>query len=156
MTSATLAVHVIKALFRHDDKEALGLTFDEEILDDDHEGGGGLSRGARIGIGVGATIAGLMLIGLLVWVCLRRRKARSKQTNPPMEVTTVGASGFNTGLPPPAHEHPERRGIPEEEECVGDSEDGGEIHALRAQKAAIQRRIEELERVETPDDARSR
>ncbi|ROT39858.1 hypothetical protein SODALDRAFT_323172 [Sodiomyces alkalinus F11] len=40
--------------------------------------GSGLSTGAIIGIAVGAGIAGLLLIGALVWFCCRRRRRRRR------------------------------------------------------------------------------
>lgn len=46
-------------------------------------GGGGLSQGAIIGIGVAAGIVGLAAIGLLVWFfCLRNRRRGSKDHGP--------------------------------------------------------------------------
>ncbi|KAM0370435.1 hypothetical protein HYE67_008371 [Fusarium culmorum] len=41
---------------------------------DSSSGGGGLSTGATAGIAVGAVIGGLLLIGALVWLLLRRRR----------------------------------------------------------------------------------
>lgn len=38
------------------------------------DGGGGLSTGAIAGIAVGAALGGILIIGALIWFCLRRRR----------------------------------------------------------------------------------
>lgn len=154
LVSATLAVYAINALFREEDKEVLGLTYDEEIRDED-EKGGGLSLGARIGIGIGATIGGLILIGLSLWfICRKRKSKKSKTQGDETSVVDTRARGAGGELPPPAYEFSQRNSMAEEP--VDESGQDGEIQVLRAQKAAIQRRIEELEIVETNDDTQQR
>ena len=156
LVSATLAVYPINALFREEDKEILGLTYEEQIrtetLDDR-----GLSLGARIGIGIGATIGGLLLVGLALWLlCGKRGKRdcmrRGKGGEDAGTVVGAGARGACGDLPPPAYEFSQRNGAADDD-GLGVGPDG-EIQVLKAQKAAIQRRIEELEQVDTNDHAR--
>lgn len=152
LISATLAVYAISALFREEDKEVLGLTSEEEITNEP-KGSSGLSLGARIGIGIGATIGGLILIGLGLWVLCRKHKCkRSKSKGDATAVVDTRARGVAGRVSPLAYEFSQRNSMVEEP----DSERGhnGEIQVLRAQKIAIQRRIEELEKVETSDDTR--
>jgi hypothetical protein len=156
LISATLAVYPINALFREEDKEILGLTYEEQIrtetLDD-----GGLSLGARIGIGIGATIGGLLLIGLALWLlCGKRGKRECKRScKSRADAGTVVETGDRVAggdLPPPAYEFSQRNSVADDDGLeIGPD---GEIQVLRAQKAAIQRRIEELEQVDTNDHAR--
>ncbi|KAF4124092.1 hypothetical protein GMORB2_5808 [Geosmithia morbida] len=169
LTSATLAVHTIQALFQDSDKEMLGLTDDETICEEpsDHRG---LSLGARIGIGIGTTIGGVMLIALGLWILLtRRRKSVDEKLDSeldsdfpamrnaplhPQAVNTVNTANASIDMPPPAYEFSARNSVTDDESRDGDDDShddnvstmqGGEIEILRAQKAAIQRRIEELQ-----------
>ncbi|TFB06067.1 hypothetical protein CCMA1212_001875 [Trichoderma ghanense] len=177
--SATIAVNTIRALFREQDKPLLGLT-DEDDIDDEPEDDRGLSLGAKIGIGVGVALFGLFAIGagifLYLWGRERRRKRSTGQTSHELGVVqrTQGQM-YGTGSPlgshprarardaepPPAYDFtPENNSIVDDH--VGDNASvarDGEIQVLMAQKAAIQRRIEELERAsgeESRDDPRER
>lgn len=68
---------------------------------DDGGGGGGLSAGAQAGIGIGATVGAGILIGLLAWLCIsRRRKQRSAQSQRTGDhsLPTIGAgAGVGAG-----------------------------------------------------------
>lgn len=177
--SATIAVNTIRALFREQDKPLLGLT-DEDDIDDEPGDDRGLSLGAKIGIGVGVALFGLFAIGagifLYLWGRERRRKRSTGQTSHELGVVqrTQGQM-YGTGSPlgshprarardaepPPAYDFtPENNSIVDDH--VGDNASvarDGEIQVLMAQKAAIQRRIEELERAsgeESRDDPRER
>ncbi|KFA66521.1 hypothetical protein S40285_00696 [Stachybotrys chlorohalonatus IBT 40285] len=94
--SATIAVHTIQALFREEDKILLGLVDDGFAGEED--GPGRLSRGSKIGIGVGAALAGLLVLGAFVFFFLRwRRDHRSpprtgtrRQTH---ELDCIGTAG---------------------------------------------------------------
>ncbi|KAL6869878.1 hypothetical protein ACO1O0_001210 [Amphichorda felina] len=152
LISATLAVYAISALFREEDKEILGLTSEEEIRNE-VEGHPGLSLGARIGIGIGATIGGLILIGLSLWLLCRKHKCkRPGRQGDATSVVDARLRGSSGELPPLAYEFSERSSPVDD--VGGVREHDGEIQVLKAQKVAIQRRIEELERVETTDDTR--
>ncbi|KFH48119.1 hypothetical protein ACRE_009660 [Hapsidospora chrysogenum ATCC 11550] len=156
LVSATLAVYPINALFREEDKEILGLTYEEQIRTETLDNRG-LSLGARIGIGIGATIGGLLLVGLALWLLCGKRgkrecKRRCKSGEDAGTVVGAGARGAGGDLPPPAYEFSQRNGAADDDGLeVGPD---GEIQVLKAQKAAIQRRIEELEQVDTNDHAR--
>ncbi|RFU79514.1 hypothetical protein TARUN_2721 [Trichoderma arundinaceum] len=175
--SATIAVNTIRALFREQDKPLLGLT-DEDDIDDQPEDDQGLSLSAKIGIGVGVSFFGLFAIGLAVFIYLWRRERRKKGTTSRAShelnvvqraqgqmYTRSQLSSHRRGRardaePPPAYD------FPTETNSVADNDNdsqspviarGGEIQVLMAQKAAIQRRIEELERAsgeESRDDPR--
>lgn len=155
LTDATLAVWTINALFQEQDKELLGLTYEEEIRDEADGGGGGLSLGERIGIGIGATLGGLLVLGVIMFLLFRRHRG-SKKGDADAASDTRGCgmrSRTNPSEPPPpAYEFSERNSLANDD----DGTRGGEIQVLRAQKAAIQRRIEELQRVETTDDVQQR
>ncbi|KAK8081918.1 hypothetical protein PG996_000699 [Apiospora saccharicola] len=45
--------------------------------------GGGLSQGAKAGIGVGVAVGAALIIGILTWFCLRHRKAATAGRNTP-------------------------------------------------------------------------
>ena len=49
----------------------------------------GISNGARIGVGVGVTVGGLTIIGLLAWLTLAIRRAKKPHLhdNPPLRPT---------------------------------------------------------------------
>ncbi|KAK5990533.1 hypothetical protein PT974_08802 [Cladobotryum mycophilum] len=167
---ATIAVNTIRALFRDDDQAVLGITDDSEI-DDDPEPWH-LSIPAKIGIGVGVTIFGLLTIAALLFLFFRRRQRKRDQMKGRSlhEMEAVhGARGhfFGSGNPPlsphsrsPAHDAvlPHDYDAGADTNTLGDNESGhtahrdDEIRVLMAQKAAIQRRIEELERGEEEDD----
>lgn len=157
LVSATLAVHTIQALFQEDDKDILGLTYEEEIRTEDR-GGQGLTMSERIGIGVGAAIGGLLIIGIGVFLYLRRR-AKDQKKFLPHEMEVVGGSvtlapGAGVAQHPPLSPYggvPIAASLADDDSGHDDAFDG-EIEVLKAQKAAIQRRIEELESVETPTD----
>jgi len=158
LTEATLAVWTINALFQERDKDALGLTYEEEIRDEADGGGdGGLSLGARIGIGFGAALGGLFVIALLLFLlCRRHRSSKKEEADAAGDTRRCGMQSWANGsdLPAPAYEFSERNSIAEDED--DDSIRDGEIEALRAQKAAIQRRIEELQRVEAAENVQER
>lgn len=164
LVSATLAVHTINALFQERDKPLLGLTDEEEIRDEEPDKHG-LSLGARIGISISVSIVGLALIGLGIWLLRRRRKNSKRQKAHEMTTVTqvVGPESHPYNIGP--------RSIGASTSTVygagdrhvaNDSDDSdnpgrdGEIMALRAQKAAIQRRIEELESTEASDEHQGR
>ncbi|KAL7909414.1 hypothetical protein GGI35DRAFT_381460 [Trichoderma velutinum] len=162
--SATIAVNTIRALFRERDKPLLGLT-NEDDIDDQREDDHGLSMSAKIGIGVGVTLFGLFSIGAAILIYLwrrdRRKKGHTNGTSHELGVVqrTQGQMYTNSPLgshqrargrsaePPPAYD------FTTETNSVADN-DGenapvardGQIQVLMAQKAAIQRRIDELER----------
>lgn len=156
LTDATLAVWTINALFQERDKDVLGLTYEEEIRDENGGGGGGLSLGSRIGIGIGATLGGLLLIGLVLFLlCKRHRGCKKEDADAANDTRGLGMRSRTnpSDLPPPAYEFTERNSLADDDD---DSMRGGEIQVLRAQKAAIQRRIEELQRVETTEEVQQR
>lgn len=156
LKDATLAVWTINALFQEQDKEVLGLTYEEEIRDETEESGGGLSLGSRIGIGIGATVGGLLVIGLIMFLlCKKHRGSKKRDADAAGDTRGCGMRSRANGSepPPPAYEFSERNSLADDDD---DSTRGGEIQVLRAQKDAIQRRIEELQRVETTEDAQQR
>lgn len=159
---ATIAVNTIRALFREKDKPLLGLTDDDDI-DDHKDDDQGLSLSAKIGIGVGVALGGLLAIGAAIFIFMWRRERKRKGSTGPTshELRAVQraqgqmySSSQHTQVrardsePPPAY-------ASESETNNAADNDGGssavipgsEIQVLIAQKAAIQRRIEELERV---------
>lgn len=169
--SATIAVYTIMAMFRETDKAMLGIGDEDDI--DDEPRSRGLSINARIGIGVGAAIAGLLLIasGIFLFLhCRRKKKRRNAGVGHEMGSVHRNCRGvdrdddasFTTAdddeerrrsygrEPPPAYEPTtETNSLADNESGTSASQE--EIRVLRAQKEAIQRRIEELEHVE-PDD----
>lgn len=153
LTDATLAVWTINALFQERDKDLLGLTYEEEIRDETEDGGGGLSLGSRIGIGIGATIGGLLVIGLIMFLLCRRHRG-SKKTEADAAGCDMRSRANGSELPPPAYEFTETNSLADDDDDERPRD--GEIQVLRAQKAAIQRRIEELQRVETTEDVQQR
>lgn len=173
LTSATLAVHTIQALFRNSDKQMLGLTDEDSIRDDsDSSKSHGLSLGARIGIGIGVTVGGVFLIalGLLLLLMRNRRASDEKEAaaaaaarnSDDPEGRMRGAPAV-VEVPPPAYEFSVRNSVTDDDDNFSGEEDldddesivqVDDIEALRAQKAAIQRRIEELESVDAADDRR--
>ncbi|KAL6811140.1 hypothetical protein GGI42DRAFT_210357 [Trichoderma sp. SZMC 28013] len=162
--SATIAVNTIRALFREQDKPLLGLT-DEDDIDDERDDDRGLSMSAKIGIGVGVTLFGLFSIGAAILIYLwrrdRRKKGHPSGTSHELGVVqrTQGQMYTNSPLgshqrarersaePPPAYDFTtETNSVADNDgEDVTVARDG-QIQVLMAQKAAIQRRIDELER----------
>lgn len=163
LVSATLAVHAIQALFQEHDKEVLGLTYEEEIRDE-LVTPTGLSTSAKIGIGVGSAIAGLLVIGLGVWLFLRKGTKKRSNRHLPHEMQAVHGpvthdAENGTSIvqhPPPAYggASARRNSLDDDDdnESVDSAQFDGEIEVLKAQKAAIQRRIEELEKVDDNND----
>lgn len=159
--SATIAVNTIRALFREQDKPLLGLTDDDDI-DDHKDDDQGLSLSAKIGIGVGVALGGLLAIGAAIFIFMWRREQRKKgstgRTSHELRAVqrTQGRmySGSHTQVrardsePPPAYaSETETNNAADTDSGSTAVTRGGEIQVLIAQKAAIQRRIEELERV---------
>lgn len=174
--SATIAVYTIMAMFRETDKPMLGIGDEDDI--DVENLPRGLSINARIGIGVGAAVAGLLLIAggiLLLLHCRQRRKRRNAGVGHEMGSVHRNCRGIDRDgddasftsadddscrrsygrEPPPAYE------ATTETNSLADNESGTtvsreEIRVLRAQKEAIQRRIDELESVDTDDSVEAR
>ncbi|KAM0353574.1 hypothetical protein ACHAPU_001586 [Fusarium lateritium] len=172
-SSATIAVHTIRALFKDSDKDALGLKDEDDIPGLEHHGET-LSLGARIGIGVGVAVFVLLAIGALTFCLIRRERARTTKRRP-HELNAVNSMRHNsagpgdtfyaaadanhrrarsrpTTEPPPAYEAAtDSNSMTENDSRL--SEDTAtrdeEIRALQVQKEAIQRRIEELKQTET-------
>ncbi|KAL6792029.1 hypothetical protein J3E68DRAFT_60844 [Trichoderma sp. SZMC 28012] len=163
--SATIAVNTIRALFREQDKPLLGLT-NEDDIDDEREDDRGLSMSAKIGIGVGVTLFGLFSIGAAILIYLwrrdRRKKGHPSGTSHELGVVQRTQGQMYTNSPPlGSHQRARERSaepppaydFTTETNSVADN-DGeeatvardGQIQVLMAQKAAIQRRIDELER----------
>lgn len=141
----------------------LGLTDDSAIREEPVERRG-MSLGSRIGIGIGATIGGALAIGVVLWLLLRRRKSYSEKLcrrghARPFDDHAPGG-GENTvsaDAPPPAYEFSVRSSVTDDESCAAGGHataPSGEIEVLRAQRAAIERRIEELETVDTRSETR--
>ncbi|KAL7936102.1 hypothetical protein V8C35DRAFT_333226 [Trichoderma chlorosporum] len=170
--SATIAVNTIRALFREQDKPLLGLTDDNDI-DDQPEDNRGLSVSAKIGIGVGVTLFALFSIGAAILIYLwrrdRRKKGHANGTSHELNVVQRAQGQMYTrsplgshhqarardAEPPPAYDFTsETNSIAEDDVANAPVARDGEIQVLMAQKAAIQRRIEELERV-SGDESRS-
>lgn len=176
--SATIAVYTIRAMFREEDKELLGLTGEDEIGSKDSTSK--LSLSTKVGIGVGVAIFALLTIGLGVFFYWRKKSANCRAKRR-MAHTRGGAGAgdesngdvpYGAGViplrpcrrsndepPPPAYD------ASTESNSLGDGEGRSppprdhEIQVLKAQKAAIQRRLEELEHVDTgssPNDPDSR
>ncbi|RSL40778.1 hypothetical protein CEP53_013159 [Fusarium sp. AF-6] len=53
---------------------------DIRVVDDDEDGGGELSDGAKAGIGVGAVVGASIIIGGFTWMCLAKRRRRRETT----------------------------------------------------------------------------
>lgn len=70
-----------------------------------HENSNGLSTGAKAGIAVGVILGVLLIVGALVWICLRRRRrsarstvtAQEMQSNPPVVSGAVGGPVSDDG-----------------------------------------------------------
>lgn len=166
--SATIAVYTIQARFQDSDKELLGLTGVDQIENEKHPSK--LTLSAKVGIGVGVGIFGLLAIGIGIFLyCMRKHNAacRDKRgtTRRRVDDTTGDASDCDVSYgegsiplgrrrraseepPPPTYEAATERNSSESGEAPPRDE---QLRALRAQQEAIQRRIEELEHVETDD-----
>lgn len=76
-------------------------TGDNSNDDNSSEEDGGLSQGATIGIGVGAGVGGLALIGALAAFLIRRRKRQTEESNPMLPTSQVNHhSNAPTTFPP--------------------------------------------------------
>ncbi|KAF4473063.1 hypothetical protein FALBO_50 [Fusarium albosuccineum] len=168
--SATIAVYTIRALFKDEDKDALGLKDEDDIGPEKPTKT--LSLDARIGIGIGVAVFVLLVIGSICFFLVRRDRARvekkrSHELNA-MRTRYNGSGGLGDDFyaagnhrrgrsrdhaePPLAYEAAtDSNSMTDNESRL--SEDTAtrdeEIRALQIQKAAIQRRIEELERNES-------
>ncbi|PHH92444.1 hypothetical protein CDD83_7400 [Cordyceps sp. RAO-2017] len=140
--SATIAVNTIRALFMEQDKHLFGLTDDEEISQDDEVHDESLSAGARIGIALGVAVFALLS------ACSREAYAADDGR--------FGAHDRSVVEPPPAYEAAAAAAAaaatssttsPEGQQGDGAIGRQDEIKALVAQKAAIQQRIDALQRV---------
>ncbi|KAF7533447.1 hypothetical protein G7Z17_g13514 [Cylindrodendrum hubeiense] len=168
--SATIAVYTIRALFQEADKAALGLKDEDDIgTEEDPKG---LSLGARIGIGVGVAMFVLLAIAAGAFFIIRRDRDRARKKRS-LELNAISRGEGNDGgndlyVVGEMHERRDRCGDhPEpyppyeaatdtvsmtdnESRLSGDTATrDGEIKALRDQKQAIQRRIEQLEHSES-------
>jgi hypothetical protein len=168
--SATIAVYTIMAMFRESDKPMLGIGDEDDIDDEDRSSG--LSINEKIGIGVGSAIGGLLVIAGAIFLFLhcRRRKRRANGTSHEMgavhrncrgvdrddDASFTSAEDDETRRRSYGHEPPPAYEATTETNSLADTESGTsasreEIRVLRAQKELIQRRINELESVETDD-----
>ncbi|PHH67191.1 hypothetical protein CDD81_2960 [Ophiocordyceps australis] len=164
--SAAMAVYAIRALFREEDKQLLGLVDDDDIAEDEtHDRS--LSTGARAGIALAVTAVAVLLTGAIAFCLLhsrKRRRRRAKCGNGSHELTNVDTRTARGPIacmphamtldtreaivtePPPAYEASTATDSDEHGEDMSEARQN-EIRALVAQKVAIQQRIEELERV---------
>lgn len=157
LTSATLAVHTIRALFQKQDKEVLGLLY-QDMRTSKNEG---LSLNGRIGLGIGMAILGLIIISIGTWLVFRRPSCRKPRGGSSHELGNVSRGSTPSGdglsgIPRPAYEVATARNSSVNDGSRASTDRGEEIEVLKAQKEAIQRRIEELERVDTDDDTQQR
>lgn len=173
--SATIAVYTIRALFQEEDRKLLGLTGSDEI--EGEESKRGLSLSAKVGIGVGVAIFALLALGVgLFFIFRKNSKCRGTGRNSRRGEGTTTMNGndnhdvsyganviplrtrrlTNDEPPPPTYEASTGRNSLADGESTDSPTRDDEIRHLRVQKAAIQRRIEELERVETEDSASAR
>ncbi|KAI8684435.1 hypothetical protein NCS57_00109600 [Fusarium keratoplasticum] len=171
--SATIAVYTIRALFKDGDKDALGLKDEDDI--GPHRPAKTLSLAARIGIGVGVAVFVLFVIGAIAYFLVRRDRVRSeKKRAHELDVMRArhGTGGLGDdfyaaanghhrrdrnrhGEPPPAYEAAtDSTSVTDNDSRLSDdlTTRDEELRALQVQKAAIQRRIEELERSESNQD----
>ncbi|KJZ73486.1 hypothetical protein HIM_07042 [Hirsutella minnesotensis 3608] len=158
--SAIVAVHTIRALFMEQDKALLGLTDGEEISEDDLHQETTLPLGSRIGIALGVAVFAIMCIGFIAFGALRWRSSRQRQAKR-RSLHELGIlyggqfhrrdrsdlHGHYCPEPPPAYEATRTMGRVNEDQpetAVGRQD---EMRVLIAQKAAIQSRIDALERI---------
>ncbi|PHH79890.1 hypothetical protein CDD82_2115 [Ophiocordyceps australis] len=164
--NAAMAVYAIRALFREEDKQLLGLVDDDDIGQDESHGSS-LSTGARAGIALAVSAVGVLLTGAIAFCLLHSRKRRRRRakcesgSHELANVETRAARGPVACMahdmtldtreaivaePPPAYEASTATDSDEHGEDMSEARQH-EIRVLVAQKAAIQQRIEELERV---------
>ena len=144
--SATIAVHTIQALFDASDTELLGLTNVSSSTDATSEGGGGgLSLAARIGLGVGIAAIGVLACIISIWFFLRRR-SRGDEEDPSFTVVNGDIHRISMMERRSHHHRYESRShqSPRSSRLGSNSSGEADIEELRAQKAAIERRIEAL------------
>lgn len=169
--NATIAVYTIRALFKDGDKDALGLKDEDDI--GPNRPAKTLSLAARIGIGVGVAVFVLFLMGAIAYFLVRRDRVRSEKKRA-HELDIMRARHGTGGLgddfyaaanghhhrrdrsrhrePPPAYEAAtDSTSMTDNDSRLSDdlTTRDDELRALQVQKAAIQRRIEELERSES-------
>lgn len=166
--NATIAVHVIRALFKEEDKDDLGLKDEDDIGTENSPKK--LPLSARIGIGVGVGVFVLLLVGAAAFFLIRRDRSRAaKKRSLELDAMRNGRYGGEGGdvcgttrgggrgrcghaEPPPAYEAATDTAsmTDNDSRLSGDTTTRDEeIRALRVQKAVIQRRIDELEHSET-------
>ncbi|KAG5927271.1 hypothetical protein E4U42_002387 [Claviceps africana] len=167
---ATLAVSSIQVLFNDDDRRRLGIETDgaDSVFS--------LSLGARIAIAAGVGVFILLCLGLIYYALVRRQRSREGLTKERLmrdlmslhrrdpsghgqHNGTLSMSATSTGPylvheanePPPAYDPHARRPPGNRAGDYGRTADG-EIRALNEQKAMIQQRLDELERLEATRD----
>lgn len=158
--NATIAVYTIRALFQESDKKMLNLQDEDDI--DDEESPHSLSLNARIGIGVGVAIFILLAIGATAYCLLRRDRARARRSHELSAIRHRERHGPDDNsehrthcrsnhdfIPPPAYEAATDSTSYTERGSGDSTTRDEEIRTLRVQKAVIQRRLEELEHVDT-------
>lgn len=160
--NAAIAVNTIRALFMEQDKKRLGLANENEIGEGRSEYRP-LSLGARIGIAFGVAGFVSMLLAAIALCVVKRKRSRRKRAKErgPHELGYVphvygpGGDGFppdrSATEPPPAYEASTASSNPTDLDGDGAATRDHEIRTLVAQKAAIQRRLEELERMDNGD-----
>jgi hypothetical protein len=177
--SATIAVHTIQALFREEDRALLGLS--DDSTDSGRSGLSRDARiGVGVGVGIGGFLL-IGILVFAIWRCRRRRHPppmdRRSKGRSMHELNAMGAasrSGTADGPDPrdtsddtsfcthsrshsnsaayPAYQHTMDTNSTSDdgEDSTSNRED--EIKVLREKKAEIQRRIDELQSVETAED----
>ncbi|KAK6530552.1 hypothetical protein TWF281_007395 [Arthrobotrys megalospora] len=65
------------------------------LVDDYVKNGLNLSTGAKIGIGVGAGVVGLVIIGMIIFIVVRLRRSRSEKSS---KAGAQGKGGSETSL----------------------------------------------------------
>ena len=149
-----LAVSSIQVQFNDDDRRRLGI--ETENMDS----GFSLSLGTRIGIAVGVGVFILLCLGLIYYALARRRRSREGLTKDRLmrdlkSIHRRDASNHarypylvhEASEPPPAYD-PQTRRPPGGRAGDNIRPTDGEIRALNEQKAMIQQRLDELERLE--------
>lgn len=163
LTSATMAVNTIRALFMEQDKKQLGLTNDNQIGDVPDQPRP-LTVGARVGIALGvAGFVSITLAAITYCILRRKRRRRKRAANQGQHELTCVPDMYGPGgvrlpdgtlaEPPPAYEASLASSSTSPADGEGESTVARdeEIRVLVAQKAAIQRRLEELERADAGD-----
>ncbi|KAG6013947.1 hypothetical protein E4U43_007037 [Claviceps pusilla] len=164
--SAMLAVSSIQVQFNDDDRKRLGIETDST------DPGFSLSLGTRIGIAVGIGVFILFCIGLIYYALARRRRSKEGLTkdrlmrdlksiyrrdpldngryNNTLSMSIPSAGSYlvhEANEPPPAYD-PQMRRPPSNGAANHSRPTDSEIRALNEQKAMIQQRLDELERLE--------